>query len=65
MSRYRLRADRWERIKDLLPGKVSDRGATTRDNRLFVEAVLGGSNRSPLAYSARFLWQLASRVRSL
>lgn len=49
MSRYRLRADRWERIKDLLPGKVSDRSATTRDNRLFVEAVLGGPNRSPLA----------------
>ncbi|WP_302056353.1 transposase [Pseudomonas sp. SBB6] len=40
MSLNRLRADQWERIKDLLPGKVSDRGATARDNRLFVEAVL-------------------------
>ena len=31
---------RWERIKDLLPGKAADRGVTAKDNRLFVEAVL-------------------------
>jgi transposase len=28
------------RIEHLLPGKPSDRGATAKDNRLFVEAVL-------------------------
>ena len=30
----------WERIRDLLPGKVGGVGARARDNRLFVEAVL-------------------------
>lgn len=32
-----LRDDQWERIKNLLPGRV---GVTAADNRLFVEAVL-------------------------
>jgi putative transposase len=40
MDRRVLRDDQWDRIKDLLPGKASDRGVTARDNRLFVEAVL-------------------------
>jgi transposase len=40
MPRKRLRDDQWGRIKDLLPGKVSDPGATAKDNRLFLEAVL-------------------------
>ena len=40
MERRVLRDDQWERIKDLLPGKASDRGATAKDNRLFLEAVL-------------------------
>ena len=40
MTRYGLRDDQWERIKDLLPGKRGDVGATAHDNRRFVEAVL-------------------------
>ena len=40
MQRRVLRDDQWERIKELLPGKASDRGVTAKDNRLFVEAVL-------------------------
>ena len=40
MSRKRLRDEQWDRIKDLLPGKVGDPGATGKDNRLFLEAVL-------------------------
>jgi transposase len=40
MPRKLLRDDQWERIKDILPGKATDRGVTARDNRLFVEAVL-------------------------
>ena len=40
MPRKLLRDDQWERIRDLLPGKVGDPGATGKDNRLFVEAVL-------------------------
>jgi len=40
MRRYGLRDDQWERIKDLLPGRVGHVGVTARDNRLFVEAVL-------------------------
>ena len=35
-----LRDDQWERIKDMLPGKATDRGVTAKDNRLFIEAVL-------------------------
>ncbi len=30
----------WEKIAPLLPGRASDPGATARDNRLFLEAVL-------------------------
>ena len=40
MTRYGLRDDQWERISDLLPGKLGDVGATARNNRRFVEAVL-------------------------
>ena len=40
MPRKRLRDEQWERIKDLLPGKVTDPGVTAKDNRLFLEAVL-------------------------
>ena len=40
MKRYGLRNDQWARIKELLPGKERDPGATAKDNRLFVEAVL-------------------------
>lgn len=40
MDRKMLRDDQWERIEQLLPGKVSDRGVTARDNRRFVEAIL-------------------------
>ena len=40
MTRYGLRDDQWEWITDLLPGKPGDVGATVRDNRRFVEAVL-------------------------
>jgi len=40
MRRYSLRDDQWERVEHLLPGKESDPGATAKDNRLFVEAVL-------------------------
>ena len=39
MTRHGLRDDQWERIKDLLPGEL-DVGATARDNRRFVEAVV-------------------------
>jgi transposase len=38
--RYGLRDDQWERIKDLLPGRVGHVGGTAKDNRLFVDAVL-------------------------
>ena len=40
MRRYGLRDDQWERIEHLLPGKEGDPGATAKNNRLFVEAVL-------------------------
>jgi len=40
MRRYGLRDDQWERIRDLLPGRVGSVGVTARDNRMFVEAVL-------------------------
>jgi transposase len=40
MKRVVLRDDQWERIKDLLSGKVGDYGVAAVNNRLLVEAVL-------------------------
>jgi transposase len=40
MSRYALRNDQWDRIQNILPGRQESAGATAKDNRLFVEAVL-------------------------
>jgi transposase len=40
MRRYAVRDDQWERIKDKLPGRDGHVGATAKDNRLFVEAVI-------------------------
>ncbi len=40
MTRYGLRDDQWERIKDWLPGRIGHVGATPQDNRRCVEAVL-------------------------
>lgn len=40
MVRRLLRDDPWDRLKDLLPGKAGDPGATAKDNRRFLEAVL-------------------------
>jgi len=40
MNRYGWRDEQWKRIEPLLPGKKGDPGATAKDNRLFVEAVL-------------------------
>jgi transposase len=40
MRRYGLHDDEWDRIEDLLPGRLGHVGVTTADNRLFVEAVL-------------------------
>jgi putative transposase len=40
LIRTMLSEPQWERIAPELPGKIGDPGATARDNRLFVEAVL-------------------------
>jgi len=40
MRRYAIRDDQWDRIKDILPGRVGHVGVTARDNRLFVDAVI-------------------------
>lgn len=40
MRRYGLHDDEWDRIKDLLPGRLGHVGVTATDNRLFVETVL-------------------------
>jgi transposase len=37
---YDLREDHWERIKDILPGKVGNRGRAGYDNRGFIRAVM-------------------------
>jgi transposase len=38
--RHELSDEEWEKIKDLLPGRVGVVGANAKDNRLFVNAVL-------------------------
>ena len=40
MIRTILNDEQWKQIAPELPGKVGDPGATARNNRLFVEAVL-------------------------
>ena len=40
VKRYGLRDDQWERMKDMLPGRVGTVGRPAADNRRFVEAVL-------------------------
>ena len=40
LPRHAISDENWERIKDLLPGKQGDPGATAGDNRLFIDAVL-------------------------
>ena len=40
MSRRTLKDGQGERIALLVPGKAGDSGATGKDNRLFVDAVL-------------------------
>ena len=40
MKGYGLRDDQWAWIEDKLPGRVGYVGVTSKDNRLFVEAVL-------------------------
>lgn len=40
MSRRTLTDAHWQRIEASVPGKAGDRGATGKDNRLFVDAVL-------------------------
>lgn len=38
--RHALSDVQYERIKELLPGKSTDRGVTAKDNRLFVDTIL-------------------------
>ena len=40
LDRTILNDEQWKQIAPELPGKVGDPGATARNNRLFVEAVL-------------------------
>jgi transposase len=40
LRRHELSDAHWDAIRDLLPGKNGDPGATAKDNRLFVNAVL-------------------------
>src|SRR3954469_13682616 len=38
--RHAISDDDWERIKELLPGRVGQQGKVATDNRLFIDAVL-------------------------
>ena len=40
VRRCARRDEQWDVIKGLLPGRAESVGATARDNRFFVEAVL-------------------------
>jgi transposase len=40
MRRHEIPDDRWDRIKDLLPGQTGDPGVTAKDNCLFINAIL-------------------------
>jgi len=38
LRRHEITDSQWDAIKDFLPGKEGDPGATAKDNRLFVIA---------------------------
>jgi transposase len=40
LRRHEISDDQWEAIRDLLPGQEGDPGATAKDNRLFVNAIM-------------------------
>ena len=40
LHRHAISDDNFERIKELLPGRVGQPGVTAKDNRLFIDAVL-------------------------
>lgn len=40
LRRHEITDQQWDAIKDFLPGKEGDPGATAKDNRLFVNAVM-------------------------
>jgi len=40
LRRHEISDEHWKAIKDLLPGQAGDPGATAKDNRLFVNALL-------------------------
>jgi len=40
IKRYELSDSQWAKIEPMLPGKVTDRGRTALDNRLFVNGCL-------------------------
>lgn len=40
LRRHEISDDKWEAIRNLLPGQEGDPGATAKDNRLFVNAIL-------------------------
>jgi transposase len=40
MRRHEITDQQWKLIKDLLPGREGDPGATAKDNRLFINAIL-------------------------
>ena len=40
LHRHAISDEQWERIEHLLPGRPGDSGWTSRDNRLFIDAVL-------------------------
>ena len=55
---YDLSDDQWEIIKDILPGKIVDRGSTGYDNRGFVKAVCC-KNWSAMESASFRIWQMA------
>jgi len=47
-SRHEVTQARWERLRDVLPGKVGDPGRSGADNRTFVNGVMGTALGSTL-----------------
>lgn len=40
LRRHEISDEQWDAIKDLVPGKEGDPGATAKDNRLFINAIM-------------------------
>src|SRR3954465_12007088 len=65
MDRFILTDAQWAKMQPRCLGKPGDPGRSGKDNRLFVEALVGGPHGQSMARSAAFVWPLEQHLHPL